>query len=386
MISRKRARRKSSTSTSLFDFNFTMPSVQEKILSAIPENTRLLKSLEETDYAVSAIQQSSAYIEELSKELSREQENLRKCSKTVASEYADHKKYRDSHMKRLAYKLGGKKEKFAEEASKEEKEWLEAVRKELIGRKNVERLESKVAEAKATNAELSEIVKTHWQMKSQLDALYRSIFDGPTSGMSGEDEKEQQTNQAEKTFNDAQLRLSNEVQARKVLLDADKYLSLALRDLESAMSAATADVWGVGGSFADMQKHSTMSLAQANVSHVEFLMDQARRIQPAIQSIGNLDVAEMHFMTDVFFDNIFSDLNARDRINDSLIMLTKAKDRLVQQLHAADQRIKIIEWERDQCHATFNSKREELQRVRAKAIDTIANSATNSDLPPGYTE
>jgi uncharacterized coiled-coil protein SlyX len=363
-----------------------MTSVHEKILSAIPENARLLKSLEETDYAVSAVQQSSAYIEELSKGLSQEQENLKKCSKTVASEYADHKKYRDSHMKRLAYKFGGKKEKFAEDASKEEKEWLEAVQKELGCKRNVEQLESKLSEAKATNAELSEIVKTHWQTKSQLDALYQPIFDGPTPEIPGEDEKEQQMNQAEQAFHNAQLCLSNEVQARKVLLDADKFLSLAYKDLESAMSAANADVLGFGGSFADMQKHSMLTKAQGNVSHVEFLMDQARNLQPAIQSIGKLDVAEMHFMTDVVFDNIFSDLSARDRINASMSAVYKAKKSLAQQLHAADQRLKTFEWECSQAHEAFNGKREELQKFRARAIETMANSAPNQELPPGYTE
>lgn len=41
----------------------------------------------------------------------------------------DHKKYRDAHFKRVRYWTKGGKDKFEEKASKEEKEWLEAVQK-----------------------------------------------------------------------------------------------------------------------------------------------------------------------------------------------------------------------------------------------------------------
>lgn len=361
-----------------------MSSIHDKIIAVVPHNARLLKSLEETDYAISGVQQSNAYIEELSRELAREKDSLSKATKTVASEYADHKKYRDSHMKRLAYKMGRKKEKFEQDATKEEKEWLEAVRVELGCKKNVEQLESKLAEAKQSNAQLSDVAKVHQSTRKELDDLYRTLFDGPTPEIPGEDTVEHQRNQAEKAFHDVQLRLDNEQQARSVLLDADKFLGMALKDLEDAENAATADVWGVGGSFADMQKSSRLSQAQGNISHVSFLMNQAQRMSPAVQSIGNLDVPEMRFTTDMIFDNVFSDMNARDRIVDSLRMLTEAKKRLVQQLYAADQRLKSIEWECNQAHGAFNGKREELQRLRAKAIDTIANSSTNQDLPPQY--
>jgi hypothetical protein len=52
---------------------------------------------------------------------------------------------------------------------------------------------------------LSNIAKAHQQTKRELDALYKSIFEGTTPGVPGEDEKEHETNQAEKTFNDMRV-------------------------------------------------------------------------------------------------------------------------------------------------------------------------------------
>lgn len=62
----------------------------------------------------------------------------------------------------------------------------------------------------------------HNSTKSELDALYSRIFDGPTVDILGEDEKENAVKNAEQKFNGAQLRLSTEKQARGVLGDADK--------------------------------------------------------------------------------------------------------------------------------------------------------------------
>jgi len=56
-------------------------------------------------------------------------------------------------MRRFAYKISGKKEKFQETATKEEREWLDAVQEELRAKNGLGRLKSNLAEAEKTNAE-----------------------------------------------------------------------------------------------------------------------------------------------------------------------------------------------------------------------------------------
>jgi hypothetical protein len=351
-----------------------MSETHSRILAAAADNARLLKTLSETDYAVSALQQNTSYITTLKKETAQEELKLKNVTQKVGKEYKEHKAYRDSHMRRLAYKLGGKKEKFEAEASKEEREWLEAVQEELHCKKALEQLRTNLADATKTNADLSAVASVHTSTKAELDQLYKSIFDGPTPSIPGEDEKESAVKDAEEVFNTIQLRLSTEKQARSILLDADKFLNIARGDINDALNAATMDAWGVGGSFADMSKMSALSKAQSHISQVEMLMNQAVHTQPAVQGIGSMNVPEMHFMTDMVFDNIFSDMNARERIKESQRLLEIAKGKLTRELGAADGRIARVEEELGGAGMKLDVRRGELQDVRRRAFDGVAGS------------
>lgn len=362
----------------------TMSSIHAKIQAAAPQNTKILQILTETDYATSALQQNNTYIMNLEQQIYAEEQNLKKASKTVESEYADHKKYRDSHMRRLAYKLGRKKEKFAEEASKEEREWIDAVRIELLTKHNLEQLKSKLMAAKEMSAEMKDVAKVNEQTKGELDDLYKSIFSGPTPDFPGEDEKERLTAEAERHFHDTQLRMSTENHGFSILKDADRFLAQALNNLASASDAATADVWGLGGSFADMAKHSKLSKAQEAISQTQVLISQAHKIQPQIQGIGKLDVPELRFMTDVVFDNIFSDLNARDRIRESKDLLTSAKSRLAGELNAEGKRVEEMKAELAYAGSVLNGRREELQMFRRRAFEEIASANERGEDLPTY--
>lgn len=359
-----------------------MSTTHARILAAAADNARLLRTLSETDYAISALQQSTSYITSVKTEISQQELKLRRVKVKSAKEYEEHVNYRDSHMRRLAYKLGGKKEKFEAEASKEEREWLEAVQEENQTKTALEQLKHNLADATKTNADLNAVASVHGATKTELDALYKSIFEGPTPDILGEDEKESSVKAAEETFNDIQFHLSTEMQARAILLDADKFLNQARAAIGNALDAATADAWGVGGSFADMAKSSALAKAQSHTSQVQMLNSQAARVQPLVKSIGNVDIPEMRFMTDVVFDNIFSDMNARDRIKDAQRRLELAKSKLVAELGAADGRVAAIQVELGQAQKSLDGKREALQQVRAAAFNRISNGG-ESTVPAG---
>ncbi|EHK96113.1 hypothetical protein M7I_8198 [Glarea lozoyensis 74030] len=289
----------------------------------------------------------------LSNELAVEQVKLKQATKDVAWEYADHVKYRDSHMKKLRYKLGGKKDKFEEEASKEEKEWLEA---------------------------------------KELDELYNSLFDGPTPEVPGEDELEEQTKDAEKAFHDAQLRLNTEQQARSTLQDADKSLALAIKELDNAMKATTADAWALAGEFAAMQKYNLLNRAQTHISHVEFLMNQARAIQPAIKSIGKIGVQEMQFVNRIVFEEFSSNSVPRARIGECLRVCGEARGNLEGEVGAEERRVTALEFKCNEALGRYEGRKRELQRVRGEAFERVVGKRGveegdgDGDAPPGYEE
>ena len=215
----------------------------------------------------------------------------------------------------------------------------------------------------------------------EMDELYNQIFQGPTPDIPEEDGKESEVLKVQNDFNIVQLLLSAEKQALNILLDADKFLKRALNDLREAIDASTADLWGVGGTFVEMAESSALTRAQSHVSQVEMLISQAQRIQPAVCHIGGMQIAQQNFMTDVLFDNVFTDLNMRDKIRDSQNQLLQGQRRLVEELYAANARQKRAQEEVDQSKKVLDEKRKELQQIRSATFDRIAGEFPAQGMP-----
>jgi len=111
--------------------------LDERLRGVAAQNSRLLQTLSDTDYAVSAFQQSSSYVATLKKQIAESEKKTKELARTVANEYEDFKEYRDVKFKKLAMLLNGKKN-FQERESKEEREWLDAVQNENRAKKELE--------------------------------------------------------------------------------------------------------------------------------------------------------------------------------------------------------------------------------------------------------
>lgn len=81
---------------------------------------------------------------------------------------------------------------------------------------------------------------------------------------------------------------------------------LASRSLAQAEDASTWDMFG-GGAMMDMMERSALADAQRQADTARMLVGQARALQPMIRDLEMLDMPQGNIMSDVFFDNIFSD-------------------------------------------------------------------------------
>jgi hypothetical protein len=359
--------------------------LQEQIRSASAQQARLLNTLSETDYAVSACQQSTNYINTLKKQIAAEEARLQELGKKVTCEYADHKKYRDSHIRRMAYKIGGKEEKFNEKATKEEKEWLDAVQAQLQCKQNLEHINSSLADAIRTNNELSSVSAIHNAAGVEMDELYNSIFEGPTPDLPEEDAVENQVQQAKREFDIVQLMLSTETQTMSILKDAEKFLVRAIGDLGQALRSNSADMFG-GGTWAEYAENSALSRAQSHVFQVRMLISQAQRIHPEVTHLGGMQIAQMNGM-DFYFDNIFTEWDMMGKIENSQRQLRDAERKLHAQIQAGVDRQRNAQSELDVKKTILLSKREELQKVRTAAFERIAaGMPVSEEVPPVYAE
>lgn len=102
-------------------------SIHAKIQEAASQNSYLLQGLHETDSAPSQLRQQDAYINDLNHQIASINAHVASLTKKTATELKDHEKYRDSNIRRFAHKATGRKEKFAEKAAKEEKEYFDAM-------------------------------------------------------------------------------------------------------------------------------------------------------------------------------------------------------------------------------------------------------------------
>ncbi|KAM3080840.1 hypothetical protein ACMFMG_004796 [Clarireedia jacksonii] len=336
----------------------------QRILATANHSTHLLDVLSRTDYAAPELSQTVECAAGLKEILAREEKKVQKLTAATAKEYHEHESYRDSTVRRLAYKLSGQKGKFNEKAEKEEWEWLEAIQNELQAKRAVERLKANITDAEAKASQLRAVVDEHQSAQNELDALYNSIFSGPSPGFPNEDLKEGMVQAAKVTFEEVQMRWSMETQVREVLGDAELFMGRCVRNLEDALRASTMDAWGIGGSFADMNERSALAQAQTHASQVEMLLSQARRMQPIIQPLGPMNIAQGNLMSDIIFDN------------DSNAQVLGAAVRLRHEVQNCEERLGRLKVEAKQKKLVLEEKRRELQDERRGVFERVAG-----DLP-----
>ncbi|KAL9624248.1 MAG: hypothetical protein Q9160_001495 [Pyrenula sp. 1 TL-2023] len=346
-------------------------STHDKILSAASENASLLAALAETDYAAPALHQQHAYIRDLKREISENDVQQQKLAGTTKTELKDHEKYRDSTVRRFAYRVGGKKEKFQEKASKEEKEYFDAVTAEFRAKQSRATLDANLKDAEKFRQELEGVVSQHDGYQKRLDELYNSIFSGPTPDLPQEDEKEQIVAQVKSEFDQAQSTLSVESQIISILHEANKAMKQALINMNQAESMSEFDMVGFGGSYADLAERNHLSIAQSQMSTVHMLVNSASRLSPAVHPLANVDVAQSNFMSDVLFDNIFSDYSFHKKIQASSQGMHREASNLAGQLQAAQQREEASRQSLDETKNRLEGARQSLQDTRMQAFQSI---------------
>ena len=177
-----------------------------------------------------------------------------------------------------------------------------------------------------------------------------------------------------------QATLNSESKAAELLARAVKAMELTLRAMQEALGYSRygsrflcssfhaqiadqfLDMWG-GGTYvtkdrfstcmnpddnscrmADMMERNALRNAQANASQAEFLVNEAKKFSSAVQPVGRVSIAQgcvirillflftltlLHFrsiVSDVFFDNIYTDIAFHSNINHLNLRLPKGLD------------------------------------------------------------
>jgi hypothetical protein len=310
-----------------------MASIEDKIRLSASRNSELLRILSETDHAPPALEQQRRYIEDLRQQSTASQKNINKLDKLKEKEFKEHKAYRDSVMRRFAYKVSGKKEKFAQQAAKEEEDYFRVLQDEFKAKEMHKDIERMLAEALQVKQGLEEESKRHQEAQNNLDALYDSIFQGPSPGFSEEDDLETMSQQALEQYHQTSVAVETEDQAAKTLGTAQRTMQNALNSMQDALQYSRMDMWG-GGTFTDMMERNALSQAEQYVMSAHMLVLQAQRLSPLVRDLPPARIAQGNLMSDVFFDNIFTDMAFHDKIKASNMEVEACARALAQNVEA----------------------------------------------------
>lgn len=366
-----------------------MSQLSQQLHEAAGKNRELLTTLSQTDYAPPALRQNEAYIGDLRKQIAQTDQEIAKFHNITEKERKEHTKIRDSVARKYMHKLGGSKgeEKFKSKQEKEEREFMEAWQREREAQERREALgkalESAEQEKKSQEADKSR----HDQAQQELDQMYNSIFSGPTPDVPGEDEREHAVYQAREWYNQCETQMRHEKQAMEALDRAQRQLGAARRDMDDALSASNVDRFG-GGALFDMMERDALSRGQVKLSECLRAMDDARRSQPAIPDLSEVNIDNGHFMSDVLFDNIFTDMAQHDRIRNSTAQMDRALHHLGSIVGEQNGRLQHAQEQHWQASKQLEDARVELQRIRSQAFEQAEGSGgagyEQSGAPPAY--
>ncbi|KAJ9138407.1 Elongation factor 2 protein [Pleurostoma richardsiae] len=354
--------------------------IEDRIRAASTRNKELLQTLSATDHALPDLAQQSRYVADLEGQAATAARRLAEMDRKRQKELKEHASYRDSVLRRFAYKATGQAGKFSARAAKEEREYFDALREEHRESEMKRELDGMLAEARRARGNLEAEAERHRAAQRELDGLYDDIFAGPTPGFAEEDAAEGASGAALQAYHEARTAAEAEAQAGRVLRDAQARMAGALMAMEDALRASRRDLWG-GGTFADMMERSALSQAEVQVAQARALVAQAQRTSPAVRDLPPVRIAQGSLMSDVFFDNIFTDMAFHEKIKQSAFEVQQCAGALAREVAAVDGRHAELARGLEGKARALEESRVTLQKAREAAFERI----TGRPLPP-YSE
>jgi len=133
-------------------------------------------------------------------------------------------------------------------------------------------------------------------------------------------------------------------------------------------------------------ERNALSAAQNALMQALHHVEEAIRTQPAINRPSHVNIDRGHFVLDILFDNIFSDLQQHVRIKQSEAQTQQAHQELRREIGSQQRRCTDGEGMLKQARQQLEDARGELQRIRAEAFERLAGGGGYADAGSGVSE
>jgi len=331
------------------------------------------------------LEQQNAYVADLDRQIASTTKRATTLKHKTAAELKDHEKYRDSTMRRFAHKATGRKEKFADKAAKEEKEYFDAMQAQKSAEDELTYLQQLHSEAQTACTQYQQSADRHKDLQSQLDALYNSIFAGPTPDFPAEDNAEQTVTNAQQHLSTLHQSLSREKHILFLLGQLVTKLSEARNALSAAYDMSQWDMFG-GGTMSSMQKRSHLERAESCIQQVRMLQDQLQHMESGVPVLEIQSIEVGSIWSDVVFDNIFTDMDMHEKIKGSMGRVDRLGNQGGEIVRGREDKLRGIEQEVKTAEGRLKDARGELQRVREEAFAKVLGRQGQDGGAPAYIE
>ncbi|KAH6912063.1 hypothetical protein BKA70DRAFT_1266442 [Coprinopsis sp. MPI-PUGE-AT-0042] len=353
---------------------------REAIVQSADYHSELLSTISQLEYVVPSLKQHNAYVGDLENQIKNSEKKLKDLEAKTKKEKKEHEAIRDSTAKRLTAKLTGRKAKYEEKTEKEEREYIEALQNEMVEKDQKHMLDQLLAEAQTVKHELEEKLKKYDAAKKEVDLLYARIFDGPSQSFPDEDRLEYETMEAQKRYEQLQNTLNGESQAADLLARACVTMDRCQGSMSEALRYSKYDMWG-GGTMTDYMERNALTQAQMSASRADSLVEQAVRISPNVRQVGRVNIPAGSIISDVFFDNIFTDMAFHEKIQNGAAQVLRANRELQEERNKAIHRRDAVGRDVGGAAQHLESRRKELFSMRKAIFESIAAGLPK---PPSY--
>ncbi|KAH8824052.1 hypothetical protein DL96DRAFT_1616215 [Flagelloscypha sp. PMI_526] len=349
-----------------------MASTQAQLESNVSYHKSLLGQIAQLEYAPSSLESQQGFLTGLKNDLKLSEAEVKTLSEITSKERKEHQGLKDSVARKFTAKVTGRKEKFAARQEKEEREYVQALEKEMQCRHHIETLKKLISEGETRRDELIKNVTEHEKLKHDLHALYSHIFDGPTQGYPQDDILEQQVLQSLTEHARIQSDYDHEKRAGELLDLAKTKMSHFWQAIDAALSASTWDMFG-GGGIADMMERSSLSEAQGYAHQATMFVQQAHNACQLVnpKAIDGLYIAEGSVIGDIIFDNIYSDMKFHEKIQDSRDSADQVLRNLTSERQASSRRLNTVKNYLNNAEEELKKRRESLDTFRRGVFESI---------------
>jgi hypothetical protein len=122
------------------------------------------------------------------------------------------------------------------------------------------------------------------------------------------------------------------------------------------------------------------------IVQVRTLQQQLKQVAPHLSKLGNLSITEGCFLSDVFFDNIFTDMAMHNKIKESEMQVVKAGHHCEDMERESEQRGAQVQRDLQSANLRLSNAKIELQQAREAAFTSVLQrqwaAATAGNAPP----